>query len=188
MGRERGQSGRSLELLMVQADVEAFSAAIAPDIRGQAMWTDHLTAASEHLTEVLSIDGIQAHLQLLDGSGNQAGPLIQFLNTHRGPYSGAEVLADGRYVPVKGRETLDCGRLAHVWFPGEQPPEVRERFTALIALTYRHIRAGRYPHVSFRDGRQWRKCRIGAHAEQWLREDPQRGIRHGGVFLELTKP
>ncbi|MFC4906925.1 hypothetical protein [Actinomadura gamaensis] len=159
---------------MIRADVEAFSAALAPAIARLALWNDQAhTTASEHLTEVLAVDDVQAFLRLRDGSSGQIGPIIQFLTTGHFPYDGFEVLPDGRHVPVVMQETLDSGRLAYTWFPDEQTPEIRERFTALAELAFRHVRAVTHPHVARRlDGSHWRNCRIGSHAKQWLREDP----------------
>ncbi|MFI0351404.1 hypothetical protein [Actinomadura sp. 9N407] len=176
-------------MFMVPADVQSFSAMLAPRIRGIAAWTDYDGGtAGDDLAQILAEEGVQAFLRLLDRSGRPEGPLMQFLNGRINRIDGWDNRADGRKIPVVDRETLEIGRLAHTWLPADHSPEVQNRFSALATTAHRCIHQVTHPHVAHPDGSPWRAARIGTHAKRWLNQDPSRGIRDLTRYLRLTMP
>lgn len=184
-----GKRSRNTETFLVQADLEAYSELLAPQIEGLAAWS---TAAGSRwgtdLIRVLAGDEVQAYLRLADGQGGLRGPLIQYVDGGVYVIDGREILPDGRHVPVTGCLTLTPGRLAYAWFPADEPADVLERFPGLVRLAWGCLQRVTHPHVAGWDGNPRRSWRIGSHAKAWLREDPRRRIGDRGGFYRVIPP
>jgi hypothetical protein len=186
---DAGKKSRSTETFLVAADVEAFSALLAPKIEGMAAWSAPArTCRGADLVQALAADGVQAFLRLADGQGGLRGPLIQYLDGGVHAIDGREILPDGRHVPVTGRETLTPGRLAYAWFPADEPADIQERFPELARLAWGCLQQVTHPHVAAWNGKPTRSWRIGSYAKAWLREEPSRGIGGWGGFYRVVPP
>lgn len=183
------KKSRSTKTFLVAADVQAFSALLAPRIEDMAAWsTSAGTWWGADLVQVLAASGTRAHLQLADRQGVPRGPLIQYRHGGVHTFDGREILPDGRRVPVNGRETLTDGSLAYAWFPADEPAEIQERFRELARQAWGCLLQVTHPHVARWNGKPIRSWRIGSHAKVWLGEDPAAGSATGAAFTGLYRP
>jgi hypothetical protein len=186
---DAGKTSRRTQTFLMAADVEAFSALLAPKMEGIAAWSVPAgNCRGADLAQVLAADGTQAFLRLASGQDVPRGPLIQYLHGGVRVIDGREILPDGRHVPVTGRETLFPGRLAYAWFPADQPAEVQQRFPELARLAWGCLQKVTHPHVAAWNGKPIRSWRIGGHAKAWLREDPGRGIGGRAGYYRVMPP
>jgi hypothetical protein len=162
---EPGRRSKQTMVFMVPTDEYNFGARLVENLGRQAIWTAaprYRQPASYHPQLLAALDiahGRQADLRLTDQAGNPSGPILRYI----------------------GRELLVAGELAYKWFPHEEPPEVTQRFDALVQTAWRQLNACTLPHVAYLDGTPIPRARIGRHAKQWLVADPARLLADRGA-------
>jgi hypothetical protein len=161
-------------LFMVPTDEHDFGARLVQELGEHAIWTAvarYQQPESHHQLLLAALDlahgRSQAHLRLTDSDGNPVGPILQYLAS--------------RLRWQDGRELLVAGELAYKWFPREEPPEVAQRFGALVRTAWRQLYVCTLPHVAYLDGTPIPNARIGRHAKRWMLADPARLLGDQGA-------
>jgi hypothetical protein len=180
---EPGRRSKQTMVFMVPSDEHDFGARLVENLGRQATWTAeprYRQPASYHPQLLAALDVAhgrsQADLRLTDQAGNPLGPILRYIASY--------------FRWQDGRELLVAGELAYKWFPREEPPEVAQRFEALVRTAWRQLNACTLPHVAYLDGTPIPRARIGRHAKQWLLADQARllGDRGARWFVFGLRP
>jgi hypothetical protein len=172
---EPGRRSKHTMVFMVPTDEHDFGTRLVEDLGQQATWTavlHHRVEEKPHFPLLLAALDVaagrgQAFLRLTDSDGNPIGPILEYTAS--------------AFRWQDGRELLVAGRLAYKWFPGQEPPQVVQRFEALVRTAWRQLNACSLPHVALLDGTPIPNARIGRHAKRWLLADQARLLADSGA-------